>query len=140
MDITAETNTLTAGEFIDLFRSVSWSAPCEEQAAAALQNSLVVFTIRIGGKAAAMARIVGDGAMTFFIKDVVVSPEFQGKGLGKRLMAAVEDYITRQLAPGWTAWAELMSAAGKEEFYRKCGFTDRSGGVLGAGMMKKIRR
>lgn len=140
MDIIAETNSLTAGEFIDLFRSASWSAPCEEQAAAALHNSLVVFSIRIGGKAAAMARIVGDGAMTFFIKDVIVSPEFQGKGLGRRLMAAVEDYITRQIAPGWTAWAELMSAAGKEGFYRKCGFTEMPDGVLGAGMMKKIRR
>lgn len=140
MEHTVKENSLTPGEFISLFRSAGWNAPCEEQVAEALRNSLAVFSVHCGGAAVAMARIVGDGSMTFFIKDVVVSPEFQGKGLGKLLMSVVEDYITRQLQPGWAASAELMSAAGKEDFYRKCGYCTCKDKGMGQGMLRMIRR
>ena len=135
-DITIHENELTAEEFTALFTSVGWTPPCVGQVRAALAGSLAVFSAECRGKTAAMARVTGDGAMTFFIKDVAVAPEFQGKGLGKLLISLAEDYIANQLRPGWAASAELMSAPGKEGFYKKCGFSDK----CGTGMMKMIRR
>lgn len=140
MEYEVLTNSLSPAEFTSLFKSVGWGTPCEEQAAKALKNSLVVFSVEFSGKAVAMARVVGDGAMTFLIKDVVVHPKFQGKGVGRLLMDRIEEYISQQISPGWTAWAELTSAAGKEDFYRKCGFILSHEKGLGSGMMKKIRR
>lgn len=135
MEQIVKENSLTPGEFIRLFRSVGWTPPCEEQVHAALRGSLIVFSVHSGGRALAMARIVGDGAMTFFIKDVAVDPEYQGKGLGRLLMSLAEDYIRRRLKYGWAASAELISAVGMEGFYRSLGFSDG----CGTGMMKMIR-
>ena len=40
-----------------------------------------------------MARLLGDSAMSFYIKDFAVIPSYQGKGVGKNLMEALEQYV-----------------------------------------------
>lgn len=140
LDYTIKTNELTPKEFIRLFIAAGWTPPCEEQVKAALDGSDAVFSISVQGELVAMARVVGDGAMTFLIKDVVVAPAYQGHGLGRLLVSLIEDFIQKQLQPDWAASAELMSAAGKEDFYRKCGYRLCSDKGLGSGMMKMIRR
>ena len=128
-------NELTPEEFIALFTSVGWTPPLKSQVRAAIENSLAVFTARVGDITAGMLRIVGDGAMTFLIKDLAVAPEYQGIGLGRLLISAAEDYIRRRLSPGWAASVELMSAAGREKFYERCGYRSFNG----TGMLKMIR-
>lgn len=103
LDYTIKTNELTAVEFIRLFIAAGWSPPCEEQVNAALSGSMTVFSVSVQGESVAMARVVGDGAMTFLIKDVVVAPTYQGYGLGRLLVSLLEDYIQKQLKPGWAA-------------------------------------
>lgn len=128
-------NELTPEEFTALFTAVGWTPPMKEQIRAALENSLAVFTARVGDVTAGMLRIVGDGAMTFLIKDLAVAPEYQGSGLGRLLVSTAEDYIRRRLSPGWAASVELMSAAGRERFYERCGYRDFNG----TGMLKMVR-
>lgn len=140
LDYTIKTNELTTVEFIRLFIAAGWTPPCEEQVNAALSGSMTVFSVSVQGESVAMARVVGDGAMTFLIKDVVVAPTYQGYGLGRLLVSLLEDYIQKQLKPGWAASAELMSAEGKEGFYEKCGYRKCADKGLGSGMMKMIRR
>ncbi len=139
-EFTVKENSLTASELISLFQAVNWTPPCAEQAETALANSLVVFSVHCGEKTAAMARVTGDGAMSFYIKDAAVRPEFQHKGLGKLLMSLIDEYVSRHLQPGWAASVELMSAVGKEDFYKKCGFRPSISKGLGSGMIKMIRR
>ena len=86
-----------------------------------------------------MARLLGDGGMAFYLKDFVILPEFQGKGIGKELLDYVQNYIRNQLKDGWQTKLELMSAKGKEEFYKKFGFEERPSKYLGAGMAKMIQ-
>lgn len=76
-----------------MYRSVGWESPCIEQIETALNNSYAKFVAYDGDKPVGMVRIIGDGGMSFYIKDYAVIPEYQSKGLGKALMQFLEDYI-----------------------------------------------
>lgn len=86
--------------------------------------------------AVGMARLTGDGAMTFLLKDVAVTPEAQGAGVGRLLVSAAEEFVRSSLKSGWAASLELLGATGKEGFYEKLGFRSD----CGTGMLKMIRR
>lgn len=113
-------NELTPEGFTALFTAVGWTPPMKEQVRAALENSLAVFTARVGDVTAGMLRIVGDGAMTFLIKDLAVAPEYQGSGLGRLLVSTAEDYIRRRLSPGWAATAGRRGCPDLTAISRRC--------------------
>lgn len=83
-----------------------------------------------------MGRVVGDGYMYFYVQDVVVSPEYQGQGIGLMLVDKIEGYLTSAASKGATIG--LLSAKGKEGFYRQYGYIDRPSESLGMGMCKFI--
>lgn len=122
--------------------AVGWGNPMSAEATGqALRGSLAVFTVRLGGDAVAVARIIGDGGAAYYIQDVIVHPAHQGRGLGRRLMEAVIAWLDENTDPG--AFVGLMAAGGKEAFYERFGFAARprpaDGHVHGAGM-ERIRR
>jgi len=131
-------NTLTAGQFLQLYTSVGWDAPGIEQIEAAIAHSLCTFAVYDGDRLVGMARLLGDCAMTYYLKDLVVLPDCQGKGIGRSLLQHIDGYILRGLPAGWWVSVELLSAKGKEPFYEKFGFVRRPDDVLGCGMMKMI--
>ena len=132
-------NVLTAADFIKLYESAGWGKKCEDIVQVSLENSNVTFAVIEEENVIGMARLLGDGGMAFYLKDFVILPEFQGKGIGKELLDYVQNYIRNQLKDGWQTKLELMSAKGKEEFYKKFGFEERPSKCLGAGMAKMIQ-
>jgi predicted N-acetyltransferase YhbS len=60
---------------------------------------------------------MGDGAMYFFLADLIVAPEFRSSGYGDRLMHAVTSYFDRSAMPGATI--TLVPLVGREPFYEK---------------------
>lgn len=114
-------DVLTAQEFEMLFRSVGWDAPSQEQITLALQHSIVTFSAYSGDTLIGMARLIGDYGMTWYLKDLAVSPQAQKSGAGTALMKAVEDYILSRIQPGWAVSLELISSKGKEPFYERFG-------------------
>ena len=132
-------NVLTAEAFLALYTSVGWEPPCEAQAQVALQNSLVTFTALDDGKPVGMARLIGDGGMSFYIKDFAVVPAYQSKGVGTLLLNALEDYIKEHIAPDWAVSLELISSKEAVGFYQKHGFEERPCDWDGPGMFKMIR-
>ena len=133
-------NQLNAEDFKALFKDAGWGNPCEKMFEVSLKKSYATFSVLDGDKVIGCARLLGDGAMAFFIKDVIIKSEFRGKGIGKMLMIYIEDFIKRQIEPGWWTCVELMSAGGKEPFYEKLGFERRPTETRGAGMMKMVGR
>ena len=138
MDYTIYENTLEAADFIELFESAGWGRPDRELVETSLKNSFATFEVRDGKKVIAMARLIGDGGMAFFLKDLIVLPEYQGKGVGKGLLTHIEDYIRSQLKDGWWSYLQLMSAKNKEGFYLKCGYKAHPHEHSGAGFTKII--
>ena len=132
-------NVLTAADFIKLYESAGWGKKCEDIVQVSLKNSYVTFAVIEEENVIGMARLLGDGGMAFYLKDFVILPEFQGKGIGKELLDYVQNYIRNQLKDGWQTKLELMSAKGKEEFYKKFGFEERPSKYLGSGMAKMIQ-
>ncbi len=86
-----------------------------------------------------MARLIGDGGMSFYIKDFAVIPAAQSQGAGSLLMEAMETYIRQNIGQGWAVSLELISTKGAVSFYRKHGFEERPCAWDGPGMFKMIR-
>ena len=133
-------DALTPELFLELYQSVGWEAPGLDQITMALAHSYATFCAYDGEKAVGMVRLLGDGGMSFYVKDFAVRPEYQGKGVGRLLMAAVEDYILSNIPDGWAVSLELISSKGKEPFYEKFGFEQRPCDWDGAGMFKMLRK
>lgn len=47
-----------------------------------------------------MARLLGDGGMSYYIKDFAVLPAWQGKSVGRALMDALHRSILKNLQSG----------------------------------------
>lgn len=129
-------NELQADDFIRLFASAGWGEVPKDMVETSLANSYATFSVKSGDKVIAMARLLGDGAMSFFLKDLVVEPDCQGSGIGRVLLAHVEEYIRAKLKPGWKGYLQLVSAKGKEEFYQRLGYIAHPHEHSGPGMSK----
>ena len=134
-----KTNSLTAETFIELFRSVGWDAPGIDQVKKALENTIVTFAAFDNEKAVGMVRLIGDGGMSFYIKDFAVLPAYQSKGVGKLLMNSLERFIRDNIEPGWAVSLELISTKEAVPFYKRMGFEERPCEWDGPGMFKMIR-
>lgn len=126
----------SAQEFCNLRSKIGWGELEKNLAEQSLEHSLFHVTIRDDDKLIGMARIVGDGAMYFYIQDVIVDPDYQGQGLGDLLMEKVEGYLANNVQKGATVG--LLAAKGKESFYTRYGYLERPSNSLGKGMCKFI--
>ncbi len=126
----------TVTEFCALRKQAGWGETCPEMARQSLQNSLYSVCIRQSQKLLAMGRVVGDGAMYFYIQDVIVDPVYQGQGLGHEIMLNIEQYL--QTAANKGATIGLMAAQGKTGFYLRYGYIERPSATLGPGMCRFI--
>ena len=85
-----------------------------------------------------MGRIVGDGAVICYIQDLIVIPEYQGKGVGQFIMESLIDYVKELKLPDTQIMLDLMCAVGRENFYKRYGFIARPTEKLGPGMIMYI--
>ena len=136
MDITI-TNSISAEEYLGLRQAVGWSVFPLEQAEAGLQNSHVI-CFRNKEKAVALGRVIWDHGYSVLISDVIVAPEYQGQGLGRKLMEAIMSYLRSLLKPGYRIMISLMAAENKQGFYKKFGFIERPSELFGPGMHQWI--
>ena len=132
-------NTLTPELFLDLYKSIGWEPPCIEQVRIALKNTIATFTCYDGNCPVGMVRVIGDGGMSFYIKDFAVVPSYQGKGVGNRLMMALECFVKECKPSDWAVSLELISSKEAVGFYKKYGFEERPCAWDGPGMFKMVR-
>ena len=133
-------NTLTPELFLKIYTSVGWEPPCMEQIKTALSHTAASFTAYDGERPVGMARLIGDGGMSFYLKDFAVIPGCQGKGVGTMLIDAVETFIRDAIRPGWAVSLELISTKEAVPFYLGRWFEERPCGRDGPGMFKMIRK
>ncbi len=122
-NLTIKHNELTAEEFISLWESVWDGAPSLAQTKLAMQNTIFRVSIYDGEKAIAMARMIGDMGLCYYIKDVVVRPEYQGKGIGRTLINELLKLVNNNGIKGTQIFVELAAVPDKMPFYEKLGFT-----------------
>lgn len=133
-------NTLTTDLFLELYTSVGWEPPCGEQVECALKNTAASFVAYEEEKAIGMVRLIGDGGMSFYIKDFAVLPEYHGMGAGRKLLTQLQQYISEQIEKEWAVSLELISTKEAVDFYKAHGFAERPCEGDGPGMFKMIRK
>jgi GNAT superfamily N-acetyltransferase len=116
----------TLEEYHTICTAVGWAGVINFDAAAeALPRSLYAVVALHAGQAIGMGRIVGDGAIFFYLQDIAVLPAHQGAGLGGRIVGRLLEYVARAAPP--QAFVGLFAAAGKEPFYQRYGFQAHAG-------------
>ena len=77
-------------QLISLYDSVGWAAYTNEERRSdlkkAVRNSSCVITAWCEGTLIALARGLSDDVSIFYLQDILVSPEFQRRGIGKQLL------------------------------------------------------
>lgn len=129
-------NGLTAKIYREVRASVGMMEYQEEDVESALAGTLFSVVIWEEGKPIGIGRVIGDGRVAFFIKDVAVVPERQRCGVGSRVMESLMNFIRTKGASN--AYVGLMALSGKEAFYQKYGFHIRSYQNEGSGMTQYL--
>ncbi|MBQ1170241.1 MAG: GNAT family N-acetyltransferase [Oscillospiraceae bacterium] len=127
-------NSLSAKEYCELRAAVGWQTMIEEQAQSGLEHSDFMIACRDGHEIVGCARVFWDKGYIAYLADVMVKPEYQKQGIGKRMVSACISFIDSQLKDGWRIKIVIVSAKGKESFYEKFGFEIRPNINDGAGM------
>jgi len=133
-------NDISVQDYNFLRKSVGWNEININQAKVGISNSLYLITANNMNKTIGLVRVVGDGGYIAVIVDVIVLPEYQGKGIGKSLIQKIMELINNDLKEGESVFVNLMAAKGKEPFYRQFGFIDRPNEIMGCGMTQWIRK
>lgn len=122
-DITLVERIPTIAEFKQLRAAVGWRNASDEAIARGLPNTLFAVCLMRGDQVIGMGRVVGDGGIYHYIQDIVVLPDYQGQGLGRRIMQAIMDYLAAHVYPD--TFVGLMAARGVSKFYESYGFAER---------------
>ena len=85
------------------------------------------------GEVVGMGRIVGDGGCFHFVVDIAVVPALQGRGLGKRIMDALDAWLRANAEP--TAHVSLFADGDTKHLYARYGFAQSEKSV---GMFYRV--
>lgn len=122
-------NVLSAEDFVRLKVAAGFKERPLEQVEKALRNGLFNVSAVCGGQVVGMGRLVGDGAMYWYLQEIIVLSEYQGKGIGKSIVNRLLEHIRETAIPGTGVEVGLTAVKGKEPFYEKFGFSCGSSGM-----------
>lgn len=106
-------------EMLALYRASGINRPVDDSArmAVMLASANLLLTARADGKLVGLARCLTDKAYVVYICDLLVDKAYQQQGIGKALLAAV------QQATGPQVQQLLRSAPSAMQYYPRVGFT-----------------
>ena len=114
---------ISVKDFQDLHIKLGWKYLTDELVKASLDGSMFKVSVRLDAKVVGIARIIGDGATHGLLADVIVDPDYQGKGVGKAMIMHLMDKVQAFVDDGRDEFlVELLPTTGKIDFYKKCGF------------------
>ena len=116
-----ETRDLSLESVVALYKSLEWSSAEKPEALhQALLGSHSLVTAWSGDRLVGLANALSDGHLVVYYSHLLVHPEFQGHGIGTRLMQML-------MAHYQGFHQHVVIADGRAiEFFRKCGF-ERAG-------------
>lgn len=118
------------GEIVTLYRSAGWWQEGRDDPSEIpdlIRGSLVfvVAVDRASGRAVGMGRAISDGVSDAYIQDLMVLPEYRGRGIGGAILRRVLG-ACRDRGIGWIG---LIAEGGSGDFYRRLGFGVDEGDV-----------
>lgn len=116
---------MPSGEsFIKLVDSTGWNGITDkgpERLAEALRNSWYVVSAFEEDELIAMGRVISDGVFQALICDLIVLPDYQGRGIGSEIMRQ----LLSKCYENDILMVQLFAAKDKHMYYKKFGFEAR---------------
>lgn len=122
---------ITVDEFLEIIESVGFKTYSKEQVEKALKNTMYMVKAIINNKVVGIGRVVGDYSIVCCLSDICVRPEYQGKGIGLKIVNRLREMIEAGVKEGEKMQIELTPTAGNEEFYKKAGFKYKPDKITG---------
>lgn len=161
------TDKMTGKEYNEMRELVGWTLITEGQADRGIQNTTFLVAARekvernslstinsmsakadMGcksentdsfGKIIGMGRVLFDFGYTAYLGDIIVSPDYQGKGVGKTIVEMLMSKVMAAAEHEDKIMFMIGAAKGKEAFYEKMGFEVRPSETYGPGMTKWVK-
>lgn len=121
-----------------LRKAVGWAEYSQRQLELAEKNSDWAICVCDGEKVVATARAVGDCGCQCMLCDVIVLPEYQGKGIGRMMLESFIEYVKSIKQGDERVLVHIFAYEGKEKFYEKFGFISRPSPGFGPAMTQYI--
>lgn len=136
MEIILE-NDITVEEYKQLRDTTVWTKLTDLQISNLINHTPLKVRAKIDGKTIAMGRALFDFGYTAYISDIIVDPEYQGKGVGKKIVERLIELVKENVVETDFIQFVLVAAPGKSGFYEKLGFYKREESN-GYGMCMRI--
>jgi GNAT superfamily N-acetyltransferase len=117
---------LTAEEKLRLYKAVGWGDLYTEPEKDPMLFTAVAVS---NGRAVGAASMSGNGINCYVLRDVMVMPDQQGKGIGGRLLDEVLAWMEDEAPKGGSII--LLAPEDKVGFYERYGFIGPNHGVVG---------
>lgn len=117
MIVYKDIHDFSEAELQELFLSVEWSSGhYPEKLVTAMKHYETVYTAWDSGKLVGLICAMDDGIMTAYIHYLLVDPQYQNMGIGKRLVEKMKDKYRDYLRIVLVAYDSEIG------FYESCGF------------------
>jgi GNAT superfamily N-acetyltransferase len=114
-------------EIVELYKAGGWWLETPENRARIepmVRGSFCFMVVRLtNGNIIAMGRAISDGASDAYVQDVVVLPQFRGRGIGRELVIRLTSYCRQHNID----WIGLIAEPGTTDFYERIGYTPLTG-------------
>ena len=111
------TDKIESDEVIALYKANNWSAANKPQKLLnALRNSHSLVTARASGKLIGLGNAISDNYLVVYYPHMLVHPQYQRKGIGKKMMDVLKEEYTGFHQQMLTADSQAI------KFYKSMGF------------------
>jgi GNAT superfamily N-acetyltransferase len=119
---------------IDLFQKINWKHRLAQEIESAFKKSSFTIFVYHSGLIIAFGRVVGDGRYYAMLADIVVDPDYQGRGLGKYLVSTLNDQLVDY------HFVNLSAAPGVDRFYKSLGWKKQKTAFIWPQGPKQLRQ
>lgn len=111
-------DSISEDEVIDIYKANKWSsADKPKELLAALKDSHTLVTARVSGRLVGLGSAISDGHLVVYYPHMLVHPDYQGKGIGRKMMQAMHSTYKGFHQQILTADGEAV------KFYQALGFS-----------------
>lgn len=131
-DYTLLRQTPSVQTYRHLRQQAGLSDKSDTAAARGLRQTLFAVQLLQGEEVVGMGRVIGDDGCFYQVVDIAVLPAHQGRGLGKRIMTALCEWLHAR-APR-TAYVSLIADGEAHRLYAQFGFRPTAPASIGMAL------
>jgi GNAT superfamily N-acetyltransferase len=118
----------------EIFEKVNWRTRLPEEIEKAFRLSTWTLFVFRDEQLIAFGRTIDDGRYYAMLGDIVVDPDFQGNGLGKKMVNTLNGQLENY------HFVTLTAAPGKDKFYKSLGWKKQSTAFIWPQGPKQLRQ